>query len=86
MYLRLGEHVETPRAHFAISGNADQVVSILGSYHIDAVDWMLSTAEECVKVTGMNQSNQRKMKDAGKQMERELKFITVCAAADKGVL
>lgn len=86
MYLWLGEHVKTPRAHFAISGNADQVVSILGSYHIDAVDWMLSTAEECIKVTGMNERNQRKMKEAGKQLERELKCITVCAAADKGVL
>lgn len=45
MYLWLGEHVEAPGAHFAISGNADQVVSVLGSYHIDTVDWVLNTAD-----------------------------------------
>lgn len=46
MYLRLGEHVKAPGAHFAISRDADQVVSILGSYHIHTVDWVLDTAEE----------------------------------------
>lgn len=46
MYLWLGEHVKTPGAHFAIGGNADQVVSILGSYHIHAVDWVLGAAEQ----------------------------------------
>lgn len=44
-YLRLGEHVEAPGAHFAIGGNADQVVSILGSYHVHTVDRVLNTAE-----------------------------------------
>ena len=44
-YLGLGEHVQAPGAHFAISGNADQVVSVLGSYHVHAVDWVLDTAE-----------------------------------------
>lgn len=45
VYLWLGEHVQTPGAHFAISGNADQVVSVLGSYHVHTVDWVLNTVE-----------------------------------------
>lgn len=40
-YLRLGQHVQTPGAHFPISGDADQVVSILSAYDIHAVNWML---------------------------------------------
>ena len=45
-YLRLGEHVQAPGAHFAISGDADQVVGVLGSDHVHTVDWVLDTAEE----------------------------------------
>lgn len=44
-YLRLGEHVEAPGAHFPVSGNADQVVCVLGSYHVHTVDWVLNTTE-----------------------------------------
>lgn len=41
-YLRLGQHIEAPGAHLAISGNADQVVGVLGSNHTHTVDGMLS--------------------------------------------
>lgn len=44
-HLWLGEHVEAPGAHFAIGGNADKVVSILGSYHVHTVNWVLGTRE-----------------------------------------
>lgn len=40
-YLRLREHVQAPGAHLAVSGNADQVVGVLGANHVDAVDRML---------------------------------------------
>lgn len=40
-YLWLREHVQTPGAHLAISGDADQVVGILGSNHIHTVNWVL---------------------------------------------
>lgn len=40
-YLWLRQHVQTPGAHLAISGDANQVVSILGAHHIDAVNWVL---------------------------------------------
>lgn len=44
-YLRLGEHIEAPRAHLAIGGNADQVVGVLGSYHVHTVDRVLHTVD-----------------------------------------
>lgn len=40
-YLWLREHVQTPGAHLAISGDANQVVSILGADHTNAVNWVL---------------------------------------------
>lgn len=40
-YLWLRQHVQTPGTHFAISGNADQVVGILRPDHTDAVYRML---------------------------------------------
>lgn len=40
MYLWLREHVEVPRAHLPISGDRDEIVSILTSHHIQAVDWV----------------------------------------------
>lgn len=45
LYLRLREHVKAPGAHFTVSGNADQVVSVLGSHHAHTVDWVLNTIE-----------------------------------------
>lgn len=44
-YLWLREHVQTPGAHLAISGDADQVVGILGADHVDAVNWVLRDNE-----------------------------------------
>ena len=38
---RLGEHIQTPRTHLSIGGHRYEVVGILGSDNIDAVDWML---------------------------------------------
>lgn len=40
-YLRLGEHVQTPGAHLAVSGDADQVVGVLGANHVHAVNRVL---------------------------------------------
>lgn len=83
MYLWLGEHVEAPGAHFAISGNADKVVSVLGSHHVHTVNWVLNTTEH----------SYQESRGVG-----DLRFInvcvwtyygvciTVCAAADRGVL
>lgn len=45
LYLWLREHVQAPGAHFAISGNADQVVCILGPHHVHTVDRVLNTTE-----------------------------------------
>lgn len=44
-YLWLREHVQTPGAHLAIGGDADQVVSVLGAHHIDTVNWVLQDNE-----------------------------------------
>lgn len=41
VYLRLGEHVQTPGAHPAICGHGDQVVGVLCADHIHAVHWVL---------------------------------------------
>lgn len=43
MYLRLGEHIQTPGAHLTIRGHSDQVVGVLGTDHIYAVHWVLRT-------------------------------------------
>lgn len=40
-YLWLREHVQTPGAHLAISGDANQVVGVLGANHIHTVNWVL---------------------------------------------
>lgn len=40
-HLRLRQHVQTPGTHFAVSGNADQVVGVLRPDHADTVDGML---------------------------------------------
>lgn len=41
VYLRLGEHVQTPGAHPAVCGHGDQVVGVLCADHIHAVHWVL---------------------------------------------
>lgn len=41
VYLRLGEHVQTPGAHPAVCRHSDQVVGILGADHVHAVHWVL---------------------------------------------
>lgn len=41
MYLRLGEHIQTPGAHLTIRGHSDQVVGVLGADHIYAIHWVL---------------------------------------------
>lgn len=46
VYLRLGEHVQTPGAHPAVCGHSDQVVGILGADHVHAVHWVLNTHQE----------------------------------------
>lgn len=51
MHLWLGEHVEAPGTHFPISGNADKVVSVLGSYHVHTVNWVLNTTEHSNTLT-----------------------------------
>lgn len=93
MYLWLGEHVEAPGAHFAISGNADQVVSILGPYHVHAVDWVLSTVKQQQSEELDNIQLPRKPRTDVKTLNTvldikvcELRCLTVCAAADRGVL
>ena len=43
VYLRLGEHVQTPGAHPAVCRHSDQVVGILGADHVYAVHWVLHT-------------------------------------------
>lgn len=40
-YLWLREHVQTPGAHLAISGDANQVVGVLGANNVHAVNWVL---------------------------------------------
>lgn len=55
VYLWLGEHVQAPGAHLAISGNADQVVGILGSHHIHAVDWVLHTVVHSSQIKKMQE-------------------------------
>ncbi len=54
-YLWLREHVQTPGAHLAVSGDANQVVGILGANHIHTVHWVLQRQREmllfcCFKV------------------------------------
>lgn len=46
-HLRLGEHVQAPGAHLPIGGDADQVVSVLSSHHVHAVDGMLRAKTRC---------------------------------------
>ncbi len=93
-YLWLGEHVEAPGAHFAIGGNADQVVSILGSYHVHTVDRVLNTAEHSQRSettctyqpdVSMQRTNRQNAVCVDIKM-CDLLCITVCAAADRGVL
>lgn len=40
-YLWLGEHVQTPGADLAVSGDANEVVGVLGADHVDAVHRVL---------------------------------------------
>ncbi len=46
VYLRLGEHVQTPGAHLAVCGHSDQVVGVLGADHVHAVHWVLHVHKE----------------------------------------
>ena len=39
--LRLGEHVQTPGAEFAVSRHRDEVVRVLGAHHFQTVNWVL---------------------------------------------
>ena len=40
-YLWLGKHVQTPGAHLSISGDADQIVGVLGADHVHTVNRVL---------------------------------------------
>lgn len=57
MYLRLGEHVQAPGAHLAVGGNADQVVSVLGSHHVHAVNRVLNRAEHTSETTNTREED-----------------------------
>lgn len=76
-YLWLREHVQTPGAHLAVSGDANQVVGVLGANNIHTVHWVLQREREmllfcCFKI----------------KYEPTVSVVrcTVCAAADRGVL
>lgn len=60
--LRLGEHVQTPGAHLAVSGNADQVVSVLGSDDVHAVDRVLNEVNKTLNKSGSDLKRQREMR------------------------
>ena len=45
-YLRLWEHVKTPRTHLSIRWKRQQVMRILCSDHFNAIHWMLNTTAE----------------------------------------
>lgn len=77
--LRLREHVQTPGAHLPIGGDADQVVGVLGSHHVHAVDGVLRAgaggSDEDGEIRGCSETQ---------TLHRDPP--TVCAAADSGVL
>ena len=48
--LRLRQHVQRPAAHLPVRADGDQVVSVLGSDHPGAVDWVgVGTAQAAPK-------------------------------------
>lgn len=77
-YLWLWKHVQTPRAHLAVSGDANQIVGVLGADHIHTVNRMLKEKRGnilffCyVKIKW--------------ESTLWVVYCTVCAAADRGVL
>lgn len=76
-YLWLREHVQTPGAHLAISGDAYQVVSVLGADHIDAVNRVLPRQRRRAFTLKLHPEGEYGPAAA---------LSTVCAAADRGVL
>ncbi len=43
VYLWCGQHVQAPGAHLAVSGDADEIVSVLRPQHIHTVHRVLQT-------------------------------------------
>lgn len=77
-YLRLWKHVQTPRAHLAVSGDANQVVGVLGADHIHAVNWMLKGKQGEILFFCYDKIKW--------ESTLWVVYCTVCAAADRGVL
>lgn len=77
-YLRLWKHVQTPRAHLAIGGDANQIMGVLGADHIYAVDRMLKEKQRNALFFCYDKIKW--------ESTLWVVYCTVCAAADRGVL
>lgn len=60
LYLRLGEHVQTPGAHPAVCRHSDQVVGVLGAHHVHTVYWVLRACTHTQKETHRHASALKK--------------------------